>query len=561
MATSVKTIQLEISGMTCDHCARSIEKMLSGVNGVIEKSISYPESGGQVRFDSSKVSPEDIKNAIDSSGHYKVEKVLEPMVPASSSSDSSGSYDFDLIIIGGGSAAFSAANTAGELGKKKLMINGDLPIGGTCVNVGCVPSKYLIRVAESVYRAEHAPFRGLTLSRPGIRFSEIIAEKKELVELLRDKKYLSVASQIPGLTLEQGIARLKDAHHVEANGKIRSAHKIIIATGAKTFVPPIKGLRESGYLTNRSLFELKEKPESLTILGAGYIGLEIAQTFSRFGSKVRIIEFTDRPLRSQTPDISAEIRKYLEKEGIEFFPNYRIDEIVKEGDQALLLKGINRANGEAFVMKESGNIVLATGLAPNTEGIGLEEVGVERDARGFIIVDAGMHSSAKGIYAAGDCANTPAFVYTAAKEGKIATLNALENGDEKIDYSALPWVVFTDPQVAGAGMDEQEAETAGIPYEVSVLPLSEVPRAQAARDARGFIKLIRNKNSNLLIGARIVAPEGGELAMQASLAIKYRIPVNDLAEDFFPYLTLSEGIKLAAITFEKDVSQLSCCAS
>ncbi len=560
MKSSIKTVRLEISGMTCEHCARSVEKILSGVEGVIEKSVSYPEGRGEVRFDSARLSPEDLKSAIDASGHYKVKKVIGPASPAMLPTASSGSYEFDLIIIGGGSAAFSAASTAGELGKKTLIINGDLPIGGTCVNVGCVPSKHLIRAAEAAYRAEHSPFRGLTLSKPRIRFSEIIAEKAELVASLRDKKYLSVAAQIPGLTLEKGMARLRDARHVEANGKLRSARKIIIATGAGTFIPPVKGLPESGYLTNRSLFELKEKPESLTILGAGYIGLEIAQAFRRLGSRVRIIEFTDRPLRSQTPDISAEIRKHLEAEGVLFFPNHRLEEIEKQG-KTRILKGVNRSNGKAFEWTEEGHIVLATGLAPNTGRMGLEEAGIERDERGFIKVSRSMQTSVENIYAAGDCVNTPAYVYTAAREGKTAAGNALTGSMEEIDYTGLPWVVFTDPQVAGAGMDEQEAEAAGIPYDVSVLPLSEVPRALAARDTRGFIKLIRDKSNDRLIGARIVAAEGGELAMQASLAIKYNIPVQELADSFYPYLTLSEGIKLAAITFKKDISTLSCCAS
>jgi mercuric reductase len=191
----------------------------------------------------------------------------------------------------------------------------------------------------------------------------------------------------------------------------------------------------------------------------------------------------------------------------------------------------------------------------------IENTGVELNATGHIMVNERQETNVPHIYAAGDCTNTPAFVYTAAKEGKVAVLNAFKSSGDQVDYTGLPWVVFTDPQVAGAGMDENEAENAGIPHDTSVIPLSEVPRAQAALDTRGFIKLIRNKENDRLIGARIIAPEGGELAMQVSLAIKAGMTVQELADAFHPYLTLSEGIKLAAIAFSKDVAALSCCAS
>ena len=191
----------------------------------------------------------------------------------------------------------------------------------------------------------------------------------------------------------------------------------------------------------------------------------------------------------------------------------------------------------------------------------LEKVGVEVDQTGHIIVNRMQETNVPHIYAAGDCTNTPAYVYTAAKEGKVAMLNAFGSSGEQVDYTGLPWVIFTDPQVAGAGLDEKEAEEAGIPFETNTIPLSEVPRAQAALDTRGFIKLIRNPENDRLIGGRIITPEGGELAMQLSLAIKAEMTIKDITDSFYPYLTLSEGIKLAAITFEKDIAELSCCAS
>ena len=210
---------------------------------------------------------------------------------------------------------------------------------------------------------------------------------------------------------------------------------------------------------------------------------------------------------------------------------------------------------------EASHVLVATGARANTFNMNIEKTGVSVLPSGHIKVNEKQETNISHVYAAGDCTNTPAFVYTAAKEGKVAVLNAFKSAGAKVDYTALPWVVFTDPQVAGAGLDEQEAEQAGIRYETSIVPLSEIPRAQAALDTRGFIKLIRNTENDKVIGGRIIAPEGGELAMQLSLAIKAGMTVEELADAFHPYLTLSEGIKLAAITFNKDVSELSCCAS
>jgi len=559
-----ETVELEITGMTCDHCATGIEKKFEGKDGILEKQVSYPKGKGTFVFDPEKTSKREIIDAINATSTYKVVgdngTVKEKTGTGSDAPEDGGNYQYDLIIIGGGSAAFSAATNASELGKKILLINGGLPIGGTCVNVGCVPSKNLIRAAESIHHASHSPFSGIKPNKPEVDFGAIIRQKKELVQVMQQKKYLDVADGIEGLTIMEGWATFKDEYTIVVNGKEYTASKFLIATGATTHIPPIEGLEETGYLTNVTLFDLEEKPESLTILGAGYIGLEIAMAYNRFGVKVRIVEFTDRVLRTQTPDISSELEKHLKNEGIEFYPNDRIEKVEKQG-KSILIKGKNTKSGEAFEFTEPGYIVVATGTKPNTDKLGLANIALETEGKGFIKVNDKMQTSLSHIYAAGDCTNTPAFVYTAAKEAKIATRNALAGENNKVDYTGLPWVVFTDPQVAGAGIDEQEAEAKGIPFEISAIPLSEVPRSAAALDTRGFIKLIRNPETDKLLGARIVAPEGGELAMQASLAIKYGITVTELADSFHPYLTLSEGIKLAAITFKKDVAQLSCCAS
>jgi len=546
----MEIVQFKIKGMTCDHCAQTIEKVLTAQAGILEKEVSYSEAKGKFVFDPSQISKDKIKEAINATGHYQVVGELE---------NEGDKYKFDLIIIGGGSAAFSAATTAHEKGGRVLIINEGLPIGGTCVNVGCIPSKHLIRVAESIHRASFSNFDGVEFSRPNVNFKQIIQGKRQLVETLRRKKYMDVIKNKEGIQFLKGWASLIDSSSVQVGAFIYKSPRILLASGSGTRIPNIKGIETIDYLNHTSLFELEKLPQSLTVLGAGYIGLEIATAYSRMGAKVRILEFTDRPLRSVTPDISYEIVKHMENEGIEFYPNYRIDKFVKRND-GVDINGKNARTGKEFNFFEEGKIVIATGVKANTSNMGLEELGLKMDDNSKIIVNEKQETNVHGIYAAGDCANTPSFVYTAAAEGRTAALNALDQAGVETSYTGLPWVVFTDPQVAGAGMDEHEAAEKGIPVETSTISLADVPLAIAANDMRGFIKLIRNPDTDALLGIRVVAHEGGELVMQGSLAIKYGIPVQEIANSLFPYLTLSEGIKLAAIGFHKDVSELSCCA-
>ena len=566
----MKIVEFKIKGMTCDHCATTIAKQFSGKDGIISKDISFPRGTGKFEYDPEKISKEEIAATINRTSHYRVsgeigEDTLKDngsdkaaMKPQTTSS-AAGEGVFDLIIIGGGSAAFSAAIKAEELGLTTLMVNAGLKFGGTCVNVGCVPSKNLIRAGETAFRASHSNFAGIHPKGADIDFARVIRDKKELVATLQKKKYLDVVSDFENLTMITGWARFKDEKTIVVEGKEYKGLKFLIATGAKTNVPPIEGLDKTGFLTNRTLFDLEEKPESLTVMGAGYIGCEIAMAYNRLGVKVRMIEFTDRVLRTQTPDISEALENQMKEEGIEVLPNFRAIKFEKKGNDTII--HCQCPDGSQKQIIEKGKLVVATGIKPNTENLGLDHLGLQLDSKGHIVVNEKMETSLPHIYAAGDVANSPAYVYTAAYEGRIAVENAFTGAEKKTDYSYLPWVVFTDPQVAGTGWDEEQAAAQGIPYEVSKLELKEVPRALAAHDTRGFIKLIRNSETDKLIGARVVAPEGGELILPLSMAIQHGITIQELADNLYPYLTLGEAIKLAAITFGKDVSKLSCCAS
>ncbi|MGC8824052.1 MAG: mercury(II) reductase [Bacteroidales bacterium] len=518
-----ETIKLEITGMTCDHCANTIEKLLSKIEGVTQAKASYANASCECSFDPSKTSKNEIIKNINETKNYKV-KTSENMVCCNIDTN-----HFDLIIIGGGSAAFSAAIKAESLGLSTLMVNGGLDFGGTCVNVGCVPSKNLIRAAEAADHATHSNFAGIKTKGVDIDFTQIIRDKKKLVATLQEKKYMDVVRDFENLKMITGWAEFLDEKTIVVDRKEEyTALKFIIATGATTNIPTIEGLNEIGYLTHVSLFDLEEKPESLTIMGAGYIGLEIAMAYNRLGVKVRIIEFTDRVLRTQNPDISEALETQMRKEGIEILPNFRAVKFEKKGNETII--HCKCPDGSFTQIVEKGKVVVATGTKPNTQKLGLQNIGLELDKTGHIVVNKKMETNIPNIYAAGDVTNTPAYVYTAAMEGKVAVENAFTGANIEVDYSSLPWVVFTDPQVAGAGLDEVQAETQNIPFEVSKIELKDVPRAIAANDTRGFIKLIRNTETDKLIGARVVAPEGGELIQQLSMAIKYGITVKDLAE-------------------------------
>ena len=459
---------------------------------------------------------------------------------------------FDLIIIGGGSAAFSAAIRANEIKLDTLLVNDGLPLGGTCVNVGCVPSKFLIRAAESIHRASHSPFEGISAKGADVDFRKIIQQKNKLVADMQQKKYLHLLEELEFVQVLEGFAEFEDRNTIRVHREEYRAIKIIIATGSGVAVPAIDGLQNVPYFTNSTFFDLEEQPESVVIIGGGYIGLEIAQAYNRFGTKVTIVEMQERVLHTEAKDITEELTKQFRKEGIEIRTSASVKRVARED------RGVTVTLENEVI--NATHLLIATGRKANTEKLLLNKAGVETQ-NGFIKVNSKLETNIANIYAVGDVNTFPQFVYTAAHEGGIAVANAFAGAEQTVDYSSLPWVVFTDPQVAGVGIDEREAMEKGIAFETTVLPLTEIPKSIAALDTRGFIKLIKDPESDLLLGARIVASEGSELTMELSLAIKYKIPVKELVSTLHPYLTLAEGVKLAAMSYTTDLKRMSCCAS
>ena len=462
---------------------------------------------------------------------------------------------FDVIVVGAGSAGFSASITAAEAGKRVALI-GHGTIGGTCVNVGCVPSKAMIRAAEAVHAASAAGrFPGIDGRAPRVDWSALVAGTAALVDEMRDKKYIRLLPEYEGLTyVEEGPARLVEGG-VEVGGRRLSAERIIIATGSRPLMPDIPGIDAVDVLDSTGLLTLPERPESIIVLGGGYIGCELAQMASRLGVKVTLVT-RSRLLPGAEPEVAEALTEALTAEGIRVETGLSYREVaLADGGVALSIE-----RGGKVETLTAARLVATTGRIANTEGLGLEELGIETDPRGSIKVGPDMATTRPGIYAAGDVTDRDQFVYMAAYGAKIAVNNALGLEPMRYDNAAMPWVVFTDPQVAGVGVTEAQAREAGREVKTSVLTLDNVPRALAARDTRGLIKLVADAKSDRLLGGQIVAPEGADTIQTLAMALKMGMTTKALGETIFPYLTTVEGLKLAAQTFDKDVAKLSCCA-
>jgi mercury(II) reductase len=461
---------------------------------------------------------------------------------------------YDLAVIGAGSAGFSAAITAAEQGAQVALIGAGM-IGGTCVNVGCVPSKALIRAVEPIHQAKAASrFQGIAASAEVRDWSEVVRQKDDLVTSLRQGKYEDVLQGYNAVAYREGAARLIDGGVAVGEERL-SVGKIIIATGSRSAIPAIPGIEAVPYLTSTTALELAVLPKSLLVIGGGYIGAELAQMFSRAGVLVTLV-FRSRLLPEAEPEIGEALQRYLSDEGVTVIDGASYRRIAKsEGGVSLTV----RHDGRERVLATE-RVVLATGRAPNSEGLGLAEMGIETSANGGIIVDDRMRTTRPGVYAVGDVTGRDQFVYMAAYGAKLAAKNALNGDSLAYDNRAMPAVVFTDPQVASVGLTEAAARAAGHDVQTSLITLDNVPRALAARDTRGLIKLVADRGSRLLLGAHILAPEGADSIQTAAMAIKCRMTVEQLGETIFPYLTTVEGLKLAALTFNKDVSKLSCCA-
>ena len=401
-----------------------------------------------------------------------------------------------------------------------------------------------------------SPFdAGISACAPRIDRRALLAQQQARVDELRQAKYEGILDGNPAITVLRGEARFKDSLTLTVNlndGGERTVafDRCLIATGASPAVPPIPGLKESPYWTSTEALVIAAIPPRLAVIGSSVVALELAQAFARLGSKVTILARNTLFFR-EDPAVGEAITTAFRAEGIAVLEHTQASRVAYVNEEFVL----KTANGDLHADK----LLVATGRVHNTSGLALNAAGVNVNARGAIVIDKAMRSSQPHIYAAGDCTDQPQFVYVAAAAGTRAAIN-MTGGDATLDLSAMPAVVFTDPQVATVGLTEAEAHAQNIETDSRTLSLDNVPRALANFDTRGFVKLVTEVGSGLLIGVQAVAPDAGEIIQSAVLALHARMTVAQLADQLFPYLTMVEGVKLCAQTFFKDVQQLSCCA-
>jgi len=533
-------IKLSIKGMTCESCVSQAKEALEKVSGVKVANVSLAEANAEVQANES-VETADLIAAIANVG-YSAKKL-------------NADDQLHVAIIGSGSGAFACAIKAAEGGARVTIIEGGDVIGGCCVNVGCVPSKILIRAAQLAEQQRSNPFEGLENHAPQLNRSLLAQQQTARVEELRGAKYENILQSNPALNLLKGYARFKDTSTLivtKHNGDVQElkADKILIATGSTPTIPAINGLADTPYWTSTEALFAEQTPEHLIVIGSSVVALEMAQAYRRLGAEVTVLA-RHTLLYKEDPLLGEKLTASFEKEGIRVFSNTQANNVIFDNKQFTL-------ETTAGTLK-SDKLLISTGRHPNTAQLNLEAINIKTLRGGGIEVNERMETTVPNIYAAGDCSNMPQFVYVAAAAGSRAGIN-MTGGDASLDLSTMPAVIFTDPQVATVGLTEAQAKGQGIDTNSRVLDMENVPRALANFETDGFIKLVTESESGRLIGAQILAHEGGEIIQSTALAIHNKMTVEDIANQLFPYLTMVEGLKLCSQTFNKDVSELSCCA-
>lgn len=464
----------------------------------------------------------------------------------------------DLAIIGGGGAAFAAAAKANELGAGTVLFNKGLPLGGTCVNVGCVPSKTLLEVGFDRWRTLHPRFKALSASRMDFRFSDAIAEKDEIVLVSRESKYKDVLAGYKNVELIEERARLDGPGRIRADNRLFEAEHIIIATGSSNKPFRLKGietLRPGAVLDNIEAFRLKDLPKSMIVIGAGPTGLEVAQMFAHFGTRVSCVEALDRPFSLAEPEISSAIEEVFRADGIDVCVRMTAKSVRQEGTEVVLTAEVAGTEREF----RAEQLFVAIGVKGNTEDLDLSSVGLNPDRNGFIEVNEFMQTRAAKVYAAGDVAGPPWLETLAAREGAIAVENALEGRRLSINYDAVPAAVFTEPQVALVGLSEAEAVRRFGRCDCRVVELKYVSKAAITNETRGVAKMIVHPETRVVLGFQVVSPHAAELVHEAALAIQHGLKVDDIVNLVHVFPTYAEVIKITAQAFKRDVRHMSCC--
>jgi pyruvate/2-oxoglutarate dehydrogenase complex dihydrolipoamide dehydrogenase (E3) component len=441
--------------------------------------------------------------------------------------------NYDAIVIGAGQGGSPLAHKLADLGQKVALVE-ELWLGGSCINYGCTPTKAMIASA----RVAHYARGGLGVHAGDVRvdLAEVVARKNEIVLSMRGGQESRVSSR-PTLSWLKGHGRFTGAHTIEVNGEELQSDRIFINTGTRPRVVPIPGLDDVPYLTNRNVMDLTDLPEHLIVLGGNYIGLELAQMFRRFGSRVSVIEQGPHITSHEDPEISDALLAALQAEGIEFFINAKTAHIARN-DNGIELD--LEMKGEKATVAGS-NLLLAIGQVPNTDNLGLDAAGVETDEVGYIKVNGRLETNVPGIWAIGDVKGGPAFTHISYDDHLVIYENLFEGKDRSIEGRIVPYALYTDPELGRIGMSEREARAAGYKLKVGSIPMSYVARAIERSETQGLMKIVINAENDRILGVAILGSEGGELAQSLMMLMLADQPWTLLKQRMFIHPTLTEG--------------------
>lgn len=479
-------------------------------------------------------------------------------------------YSYDLVILGGGAASFAAITEASNRGLSTAMVNTGLPIGGTCVNVGCIPSKHLLAVGESAFAPRNNPFDAVKYSadEPTVNWAAALDEKDRLVEQLRHENYVNVADHFDtdiyegyGQFIEDTTIEVIDG---EDEGARLTGEKALIATGSSPWAAPIDGLGDIDYETSETILERRDLPESIVIIGGGYITLEWGQILHRVGVETTILQRSEHVLSGMEGQLGREIQRCFRDEGIDVVTGNDFERVrsapgdgsVTSVEEGIIVETTVGDEEQQFTAEE---LFIATGVQPNSENIGLNTVDIETDDRGAVVVNEYLQTTNPDVYAAGDVVGEPELETVAGKEGNHAVKNAFGNEDKTIDYNAVPAVVFTSPEVAAVGTTELEYMEEHGTCTCRTVSMEDVPKARTVGDTRGLLQVVKHHETDEIVGVHMVGPRAADMIPEATLAVKFGLTVDDIIDTIHPFPTFSEAFKHACQAFRRDMSTMSCC--
>jgi pyruvate/2-oxoglutarate dehydrogenase complex dihydrolipoamide dehydrogenase (E3) component len=443
---------------------------------------------------------------------------------------------YDAIILGTGQAGLPLAYAlAGRGSTVAIVEKGN--IGGTCINTGCTPTKTMVARAQVAHYARNAERWGVSTTGVRVNLDTIVAQKNKVVENARNSQTKRIG-EFPSLRLYKGVAEFAGPHQVKVGAELLESEQIFINTGARPSIPEIPGLADSNYLTNETIMELTTVPEHLVVLGGGYVGLEFAQMFSRFGSQVTVIQNTAQIVPREDTEVAAELQKCLEVEGITFVLNARTTNVERK-DGTVRVK-IEQQGGSRAI--SGSHLLVATGRRPNTDNLLPERAGLATDKKGFIKVNGKLETNVPGIWALGDVKGGPAFTHISYNDYQIVSANLIEGKNLSIENRIVSYCVFTDPELGGVGLTEREAREKGYRLKIGSVPMTRVSRAIERDETAGLMKLIVNAENDRILGATILSSEGGETVHVLYTLMLADLPYTLMKRAVYIHPTLAEGL-------------------